>query len=57
MRRGVPQLNEPNWQAYLSGDGQYGARVRPSLEGIYEAIDEADERGGVALPQRQRGRS
>jgi hypothetical protein len=56
VRRGVPQLDEPNWEAYLGGDGEYGARVRPRLEGIYEAVDEADERGGVALPQGQRRR-
>jgi len=54
VRRGVAQLDEPSREADLGGDGEYGARVRPRLEGVYEAVDEADERGGVALPQGQR---
>lgn len=52
MRRGVPQLDEPSWEANLCCDGEYGTCVCPRLERVYEAIDKTDERGGVALPQR-----
>jgi len=52
----MPQLDEPSWETDLSGYGEYRTCVRPGLERIYKAVDKTDERGGVALPQRQKGR-
>jgi hypothetical protein len=54
VRCSVAQLDEPSREPDLGSDGEYGTRVRPRLEGIDETVDDANERGRIALPEGQR---
>lgn len=52
----MTQLNQPAGEAELGGNGVYGAGIGANLEGVDEAIDEADDGDGVALPERKGGK-